>query len=311
MNTETKSIESFLQSVCRFISTEEKAKDIQDELRDHIYSYVDEYSKDGMNDEEATIMALKQMGDPNILSKMYKEKTYRANRLLHIILSLVVLSISAVSSIAYSYINNFNNRNIFFISIILTILITLAFGVYIIDVIKTYKKDRELSKKDPIFYIQSYKQSIWEERVAKYIQLIFLAICFILLISLIVKFSKMESIETLSSSLLTINDLSFILLIAMSISIFNPKRKNTIVYDEGILMFSAFVSWDNICGYMWSKETIKGKDCYSLEFSTKKTSILKKSSTISVGRAPIKVSSSQVSLMNELFKKNNIEEIRR
>ena len=76
-------------------------------------------------------------------------------------------------------------------------------------------------------------------------------------------------------------------------------------------MFSAFVPWDSIGGYMWSKETIKGKDCYSLEFSTKKTSILKKSSLISADRAPIKVSSSQVSLMNELFKKNNIEEIRR
>lgn len=310
MNTETKSIESFLQSVCRFISTEEKAKDIQDELRDHICSYVEEYTKDGMNNEDATIMALKQMGDPNILSKMYKEKTYKANRLFRIFSIALISSIFIISDFIYFYINSYNSLE-GFLSIILTVIITCQCVTEIIDFIRICKKDGELSKKDPIFYIQSYKQSIWEERVSKYVQLFFLAICFILLISLIVKFSKMESIETLSSSLLTINDLSFMLLMIMSISIFNPKRKNTIVYDEGILMFSAFVSWDNIGGYMWSKESINGKDCYSLEFSTKKTSMFKKSSTISVARAPIKVSSSQVSLMNELFKKNNIEEIRR
>lgn len=310
MNSGKKSIESFLQSVCRFISTEEKAKDIQDELRDHICSYIEEYTKDGIDNEEATVMALKQMGDPNVLSKMYKEKTYKVNRLFRIFSIALISAIFIISDFVYLYINSYKSLE-GILSIIISITITCQCVTEIIDFIRICKKDGELSKKDPIFYIQSYKQSIWEERVAKYIQLIFLAICFILLISLIVKFSKMESIETLLSSLLTINILSLMLLMMMSISILNPKRKNTIVYDEGILMFSAFVPWDSIGGYMWSKETIKGKDCYSLEFSTKKTSILKKSSLISADRAPIKVSSSQVSLMNELFKKNNIEEIRR
>lgn len=303
MNTETKSIESFLQSVCRFISTEERAKDIQDELRDHICSYVEEYTKDGMNNEEATIMALKQMGDPNILSKMYKDKASKINRLLHIILLVLVLSISATSSIVFSYINNFNNRNIFYISVVLTILITLSFGAYIIDVIKAYKKDSKLSKVEPLFYIQSYKSSIWEEKAIKYVQIFLLTISFLLSISIFLKLGHMQSKEVLTDSLFNLDWIACIICIIMYLYTLTPKGKHPIVYYDGILTFNYFIPWNNITGYMWSKEIIKGIDCYSLEFSTKK------SSKISSNRAPIKVSSSQVSLMNELFKKNNIEEI--
>lgn len=305
MNTETKSIESFLQSVCRFISTEEKAKDIQDELRDHICSYVDEYTRDGMSHEDATIMALKQMGDPNILSKMYKEKTYKANRLLHVFLIILVLSLTTFTSIAYSYINSFNNLNMFLISTILTILIALVFGIYTMDIIKTHKKDIELSKEDPIFYIQSYKSSIWEERTIKYVQIFFLFVSFILLISILSKFRYLHSSEVLSDSLFNINWLTFTIYMVIYLSILTPKGKHPVVYADGILTFNYFIPWNNIQGYMWSKETINGKVCYSLEFS------LKKASKILSGRAPIKVSSSQVSLMNELFNKNNIKEIRR
>lgn len=305
MNSGKKSIESFLQSVCRFISTEEKAKDIQDELRDHICSYIEEYTKDGMNNEDATIMALKQMGDPNVLSKMYKEKTYKVNRLLHVFLIILVLSISTFTSIAYIYINSFNNLNMFLISTILTILISLVFGIYTIDIIKAHKKEIELSKEDPIFYIQSYKSSIWEERTIKYIQIFFLFVSFILLISILSKFRYLDPSEVLSDSLFNIDWLMCLLYIAIYSYILTPKGKHSVVYSCGILTFNYFIPWNNIEGYMWSKETINGKICYSLEFS------LKKASKILSSRAPIKVSSSQVSLMNELFKKNNIEEIRR
>lgn len=113
MNMQNNSIENFLQSVCKFIRTEEKAKDIQDELRDHIYSYIEEYTKDGMSTDAAITMALKQMGDPNILSKIYKDKTSKFSRLLHIFLVIIVLSISTFSGLAFSYINNFNNLNMF------------------------------------------------------------------------------------------------------------------------------------------------------------------------------------------------------
>ena len=46
MDLQKNSIDLFLQSVCRFVWDDEKAKDIQDELKDHISSYVEEYMDD-------------------------------------------------------------------------------------------------------------------------------------------------------------------------------------------------------------------------------------------------------------------------
>lgn len=308
MNKQKNTIENFLQCACKFISTEEKAKDLQDELRDHIYSYIEEYSKDGMSTEEATTLALKQMGDPNTLSKIYKDKIYKHNKLFRIFSILLLTLIFIFSDFVYFSINNYITLE-GFLSIILTIIIAVQCVSEAVQLIAIVKKDNELSKEEPLFYIQSYKQSIWDEKVLKYIQIFYLLICLMLFISLIKNFNNMRSIEVFSSSLMTINSLSFVLLLVMNTSLFNPKRKNAITYKEGILMFNSFVPWKSISGYMWTKEVIKGKACYSLEFSTKKTSFLVKSPLISNDRAPIKVSSSQVSLLNELFKSNNINEI--
>ena len=308
MNNQKNTIENFLQCACKFISTEEKAKDLQDELRDHIYSYIEEYSKDGMSTEEATTLALKQMGDPNILSKIYKDKIYKHNKLFRIFSIVLLTLIFICSDFVYFSINNYMTLE-GFLSIILTIIISAQCFGEVVELIRIVKKDNELSKEEPLFYIQSYKQSIWDEKALKCVQIFYLLICLVLFISLINKFSNIKSMEVFSSSLMTINSLSFVLLLVMNTSLFNPKRKNAITYNEGILMFNSFVPWKSISGYMWTKEVIKGKTCYSLEFSTKKTSFLVKSPLISNDRAPIKVSSSQVSLLNELFKSNNIDEI--
>ena len=308
MNNQKNTIENFLQCACKFISTEEKAKDLQDELRDHIYSYIEEYSEDGMSTEDATTLALKQMGDPNILSKIYKDKIYKHSKLFRIFSIVLLTLIFICSDFVYFSINNYITLE-GFLSIILTIIISAQCFGEVVELIRIVKKDNELSKEEPLFYIQSYKQSIWDEKALKCVQIFYLLICLVLFISLINKFSNIKSMEVFSSSLMTINSLSFVLLLVMNTSLFNPKRKNAITYNEGILMFNSFVPWKSISGYMWTKEVIKGKTCYSLEFSTKKTSFLVKSPLISNDRAPIKVSSSQVSLLNELFKSNNIDEI--
>lgn len=308
MNKQNNTIENFLQCACKFISTEEKAKDLQDELRDHIYSYIEEYSEDGMSTEDATTLALKQMGDPNTLSKIYKDKIYKHSKLFRIVSIILLTLIFIFSDFVYFSINNYTTLEGFF-SIILTLIISAQCISEAVELIRIVKKDNELSKEEPLFYIQSYKQSIWDEKVLKYVQIFYLLICLVLFISLINKFSNIKSMEVFSSSLMTINSLSFVLLLVMNISLFNPKRKNAITYKEGILMFNSFIPYSSISGYMWTKEVIKGKTCYSLEFSTKKTPFLVKSPLISADRAPIKVSSSQVSLLNELFKSNNIDEI--
>lgn len=303
MTIENNTIENFLQSACKFISTEEKAKDMKDELKDHISSYIEEYTQDGMSSNAATNMALKQMGDPDVLSKIYKY-----NKLFRIFSLIIITFIFIFSDFAYIFLNSFNNFQIFLCSSF-TILISLQSIFEIVDFIRIIKKDGELSKEDPLFYIQSYKESIWDEKAMRYIQTFLFGFCLILFVSLINKFNNIESIEVLSSSLETINSISFILLILMSVSIFNPKRKSAVVYNEGILMFNSFVPFSSINGSMWSKENINGKACYSLAFSTEKTSFIKKSSLISNERASIKVSSSQITLLNKLFKSNNIGEI--
>lgn len=121
MNSQN-SIDNFLQSVCRFISTEEKAKDIQDELKDHIYSYIEEYTEDGMSSKDATTMALKQMGDPNSLSKLYKDKLCKANRIMRIISRLLLLFVYIISDFIYFSLGNYDNLQLL-CSVILTITI--------------------------------------------------------------------------------------------------------------------------------------------------------------------------------------------
>ncbi len=309
MISQKNAIENFLQSTCRFISTEEKAKDLQDELRDHIYSYIEEYTKDGMNEEEATTMALKQMGDPDILSKIYKDKIYKHNKLFRVFSIILLTLIFIFSDFVYFSINNYITLE-GFLSIVLTIIISIQSVTEVIELIGIIKKDNELSKEEPLFYVQSYKQSIWDEKILNYVQIFYLLIFLALFYSLVNKFGNINSVEVFSSSLMTINSLSFVLLIAMNVSLFNPKRKNAIVYNEGVFMLDSFIPWSSITGYMWTKEVIKGKVFYSLAFSTKKTPIFRVSSLIADDRAPIKVSSSQVNLLNELFKINNINEIK-
>ena len=248
------------------------------------------------------------MGDPYILSKIYKDNICKHSKLFRIFSIVLLTLIFICSDFVYFSINNYITLE-GFLSIILTIIISAQCVGEVVELIRIVKKDNELSKEEPLFYIQSYKQSIWDEKALKCVQIFYLLICFVLFISLINKFSNIKSMEVFSSSLMTINSLSFVLLLVMNTSLFNPKRKNAITYNEGILMFNSFVPWKSISGYMWTKEVIKGKTCYSLEFSTKKTSFLVKSPLISNDRAPIKVSSSQVSLLNELFKSNNIDEI--
>ena len=98
MATEKNAIEKFLQSVCRFVSTEERARDIKDELRDHIDSYIYEYTNDGLSIEDATSKALKQMGDPCTLSSKFKDKISKKNR---------IFIASLISFDDYTFINRY------------------------------------------------------------------------------------------------------------------------------------------------------------------------------------------------------------
>lgn len=156
MTIENNTIENFLQSACSFISTEEKAKDMKDELEDHIYSYIEEYTQDGISSNAATNMALKQMGDPDILSKIYKDKIYKYNKLFRIFSLIIITSIFIFSDFAYISLNSFNNFQIFLCSSF-TILISLQSIFEIVDFIRIIKKMVNFLKKILFFIFNPIK----------------------------------------------------------------------------------------------------------------------------------------------------------
>ncbi|MDY2736180.1 hypothetical protein, partial [Intestinibacter sp.] len=67
-----------------------------------------EYTEEGMSLDEATNEALKQMGDPNMLSELYKEKPYKYKGGLNVFLVTVFTFISIFSKAIYDRLNNFN-----------------------------------------------------------------------------------------------------------------------------------------------------------------------------------------------------------
>ncbi|GAA0696914.1 hypothetical protein GCM10008904_01160 [Paraclostridium ghonii] len=298
MTTEKNSIENFLQSVCRFICAEERAQDIRDELKDHIDSYIDEYTNDGMTIEDATSKALKQMGDPYALSSTFKDKIYKKNRLF--IASLIVFFMLILLSInIYAYMNNFYT----FIDFWIDISFIICSIPLIIILIKTFKKSQKLYKTDPLFYIQTCKESSLYEKGLKCFELIFI---FSILINIVPDLKAFNfiptnkiTLETLSTIAILIMDLSIVIILYY----LGPKKTKNIVYTEGILTFDSFIPWDNIVGYRWVKEHSKNKVIYSIELKLKK----KSSYSYLSRRQLIKVSSYQINLVDEIFKTNNIE----
>lgn len=300
MNTQNKSVEKFLQSTCKFISTEERAKDIQDELRDHVSSYIEEFTQEGMEYEEATNMALKQMGDPDVLSEIYKSESNKSKRLFKSFLIGITLLLYVGAEIVDTYISNSN----VFISASFVIVMTLCYGYFILDLIKTHKKDCELSKKEPIFYIQSYKMPTWYEKMAKYIQYFFMGSIILTLVAFLIDFNEIPNNEILKEVLEIIILSKSYLIMVILFSVLSPKNSNNIVYKDGILTLMSFIPFSNVCGYRWTKEHVKGKVCHTLELK------LKKKSKFSNNNAGIKVSSYQINLIEEMFRSRSIEQMR-
>ena len=152
MDLQKNSIDLFLQSVCRFVWDDEKARDIQDELKDHISSYIEEYMDDGMNIDDATNEALKQMGDPNVLSEFYKEKILPKRKWKLFLLGFACVLL-IYSSIIMSQTKGFE---IFFYVIALSI--TLFYVSMVYDFRETNKIRKSISEKEAVFFIRNQKK---------------------------------------------------------------------------------------------------------------------------------------------------------
>ena len=281
MTKDNNNVDNFLQSVCRFVSTEEKAQNIKDELKDHIESYIDEYTNDGMNIEDATLRALNQMGDPNSLSNEFKDDNSNNKRLLFS--GIIIFFITIIISMdIYSYLNNTcSYMNILFNTIFI------ISNLFILNpVFKTYFKAKKLEKSSPIFYIQSYKKTICGERIFKYIS-------YLVIFSIISILIDLDGFDFENLNLISTIFVNLIILIT-----FNFNFQKNIIYPNGILTFDSFISWDNIDGYRWSKEHSKNKTLYYIELKLKSKFVYRKC---------IKVSSYQINLVDEVFKSKQIE----
>jgi hypothetical protein len=300
MTEEKNTIENFLQSVCRFVSTEERAQDIRDELKDHIDSYIDEYTRDGMNIEDATSKALKQMGDPYTLSTSFKDTISKKNRIF--IASLLgFFMIILITLDIYAYMTN-----VFTFVDALMDVIFIALSIPLINLlIKTSKKSKQLYKEEPLFYIQSYKEFTWYENMLKPIEWLFIISIIIDLIPDFAGFKFITKNGITFNNLSTITILIMDLIIIIELCFLIPKAQKNIVYPEGILTFESFIPWDKIAGYRWVKEHSKNKVIYSIELKFKKKS---SSHKYSLRGQLIKVSSYQINLIDEIFKSNNIEQ---
>ncbi|MCR8746861.1 permease prefix domain 1-containing protein [Romboutsia lituseburensis] len=294
MTTKESTVDKFLQSVCRFVSTEERAQDIKDELKDHIESYICEYTNDGFSIEEATSKALMQMGNPDTLSTDFKDKVSNKNRIFTI--SLFLFFITSLSSMTiYAYINNTYS----IIDLLVNMAIFVLYLPLIFGTIKAYKKSKTLSKKEPIFHIQSYKEPNWYESVLKPTKWFFILSIIFLVLGFLVDFKDIPKNELLKETLDMMHVLNLYVISIVMFSCLSPKKQNNIVYDEGILTFENFIPWDNISAYRWTKEHSKNKVINSIE--------LKFKSGRSYTQRIIKVSSYQMNLVDEVFKSNNIE----
>lgn len=79
MSEHNKAIQEFLEAACKHIHYKSIHKSIINELTDHIEEQKTQYIKEGYSEEEATAMAIEQMGDPvlvgNELDKAHRPKT--------------------------------------------------------------------------------------------------------------------------------------------------------------------------------------------------------------------------------------------
>lgn len=306
MNADQKLIEDFLQSTCRFITTEERAKDIRDELLDHIESHRASFHSQGLSDEEATKEALKQLGDSQLLSKSYKEPPYNRRLLYAGILALLLLLNIVVPFFSTS-------QHFFILGTIINTLILAGYLPFIIILLQTNTTFKHYAHQEPLFYIQTYKKPTIDDWLLRGI-FVFISIPLLLLSGITLLECLGETWEVVFQNVIDLLEhlLPFLILSFLFI-IITPSLNHAIAYTDGLLTATHFIFWEDIQSYRWSSEHIKGKPYYRLELKKKKQLSFRLrdwylGKNMSIGA--IKVSSFQKSLVTELLDSHHIPSTR-
>lgn len=94
---ENEIIESYLHDVCSYIKNKDVHKEIIDEIREHIYEIVDEYTNDGLSEDESINKAIKRLGSASEcgikLNKVHRVKP----DVISIILALALAVIGIIT----------------------------------------------------------------------------------------------------------------------------------------------------------------------------------------------------------------------
>lgn len=296
MATPNALIENFLQSVCKFIATEETAQDIRDELSDHITSSISSHLQDGLDEEAATTKALQQMGDPTALSLAYKEKFSLHTRLITVLQLGSLIALWCCFCVYDNFFIKFSWLNIF-----ICLMLIISYGLFICALLKTHHQAKLLAQKAPIFYIQSYNKTTLNEWLLKVIYYFFLISIVLILIAAVVDYMISPTGNLGTYMLHTIQSLLPFSFLCTLYSMLLHSRTPNVAYEDGILTFLGFFPWNDMKCYRFNTETIKNETCYSLEIKLQHMSFISRSVKGSSSPVTIKVSQSQKELVAALF----------
>ncbi|GAA0076608.1 FtsW/RodA/SpoVE family cell cycle protein [Clostridium sp. CTA-5] len=136
---ENEIIENYLQDVCNYIKNKDVHKEVSDEIREHIYEIIDEYTNAGLKENEAINKAIKRIGSAYEcgikLDKVHKAKP----DIISIILALMLAFIGMITM--YSIKKNTIGTDISLLNNISGLLIgsIIAIGIYFFDYRKLKK----------------------------------------------------------------------------------------------------------------------------------------------------------------------------
>ena len=138
---ETNSINIFLDSVCNDIKCSQAKEDIRQELHEHILEEKNHNIENGLENEQAELMAIKKMGKPEKLSKEFN-KIYKKKldwKLLIIGLILTLINSLLISTVA----KNIEDNTTYIIRNVLCIILGISFSILVYSI--DYRKIQKFS----------------------------------------------------------------------------------------------------------------------------------------------------------------------
>lgn len=240
-------IKRFIEGVCNQLSSEETANEVRLEMEDHILNLVTEYKEKGLKEQEAVEMALSQMGDPTSIGRQLKV-SHGSNNNMGLIVSIAALFLA---SLVYFFF--VANLDIKIFDKIWAGVIICSMGYQIYVMLKTLKY-AEKTTEEPIMIIRQIRARSSLEKLAHGMVISPMSIILVLLIVANLQRDEFFSLNIWGFPIF----LSIYLVLYISTDTYG-RRFSRVLYKDGILTPTEFLTWDKIRTYRWLKSnTPKG-----------------------------------------------------